>query len=98
MSKMMGLMVLAAVLSLSNAQAVVEVAAPAKLPFQNVTTGYTVRVRSPSTDCRLSLRSKLEHNGPARVRSWAVCERAAVCEAHWLTLFYSFSRRTKSSA
>ena len=52
MSKMMGLMVLAAVLSLSNAQAVVEVAAPAKLPFQNVTTGYTVRVRSPSTDCR----------------------------------------------
>ena len=51
---MMGLMVLAAVLSLSNAQAVVEVAAPAKLPFQNVTTGYTVRVRSPSTDCRLS--------------------------------------------
>jgi hypothetical protein len=54
MSKMMGLMVLAAVLSLSNAQAVVEVAAPAKLPFQNVTTGYTVRVRSPSTDCRVS--------------------------------------------
>lgn len=53
MSKMMGLMVLAAVLSLSNAQAVVEVAAPAKLPFQNVTTGYTVRVRSPST-CRVS--------------------------------------------
>jgi len=40
----MGLMVLAAVLSLSNAQiAVVEVAAPATLPLQNVTTGYTIR-------------------------------------------------------
>jgi hypothetical protein len=47
MSKMMGLMVLAAVLSLSNAQiAVVEVAAPATLPLQNVTTGYTIRVRN----------------------------------------------------